>query len=238
MTDDGTVTERRLDTVPLSHLRPDPRNPRTHKAAELRKSFGRFGYTNPIMLDERTGLIAAGHGRYELLTAMKAEGVAPPEGVICEYDDEGEEWYVPVVRGWASRDDDEALAYLIADNRQTELAEWAHPELAELLQPISETDRGLAGTGFTPRDLTGLLAAPPEEPHGQTENSYGERADNYRNKQVRSIIFDYPLAEYEYVTRAVPTACKRYGVETTAELFVAMLRRFDAEHPAPEEATA
>ena len=145
MTDEGTVTERRLDTVPLSHLRPDPRNPRTHKAAELRKSFGRFGYTNPIMLDERTGLIAAGHGRYELLTAMKAEGVAPPEGVICEYDDEGEEWYVPVVRGWASRDDDEALAYLIADNRQTELAEWAHPELAELLQPISETDRGLAG---------------------------------------------------------------------------------------------
>ena len=225
----------------ITSLRPYERNARTHSKKQVKQiaaSIERFGFTNPVTIDERTGLIAAGHGRYELLTAMKADGAKPPEGVEEVDDDEGLHWLVPVVRGWASKDDAEALAYLIADNRQTELAEWQHPELADLLTPVSTTDKGLAGTGFTPRELTGLLAAPPEEPHGQTENSYDQRADNYRNKQVRSIIFDYPVEEYEFVTRAVPGACKRHGVETTAELFVAMLRAFDAEHPAPEEAMA
>jgi hypothetical protein len=233
----AALTGRRIAHMPLGELRPHPRNPRTHKPAELRKSFNRFGYTNPILIDERTGLIAAGHGRYELLTQMHADGASPPEGVRTLVPDDPEhpddiEWLVPVTRGWASRDDEEAMAYLIADNRQTELGGWDNPELHEMLTPLEAGDLGLAGTGFTPAAMAKLLEPAKPDPTSETENSYGERADNYRNKQLRSIIFDHPVEEYEYVIATAARARKTFGVETNAELFIAMLRQFESKHPA------
>ena len=224
------LTERRLDYMPLSDLRPNPANPRKHKPAELRKSFNRFGYTNPIHLDERTGLIAAGHGRHALLVQMKGDKATPPEAITVREDGE---WLVPVSRGWASKDDDEAMAYLIADNRQTERGGWIEPELAAMLTEVRETDLSLAGTGFTPKDVDALLADPAAEPETGIENDYGQRADLYRNKQVRSIIFDYPLADYEYVTTQAHAARRRHGAETNAELFILLLRAWDADHPLP-----
>lgn len=50
---------RRLDLLPLESLRPHPKNPRTHRLGELRKSFDQFGFTNPPLICERTGLLAA-----------------------------------------------------------------------------------------------------------------------------------------------------------------------------------
>jgi hypothetical protein len=229
MSEDGRVTERRLDLVPLGELRPHPQNPRTHKPAELRKSFDRFGYTNPIIVCERTGLMAAGHGRYELLMAMDEDGADPPEGVEVNDD---HEWMVPVSRGWASKDDDELLAYVIADNRQTELGGWETAELVPVLTDLAEIDTGLAGTGFTPTDLAKMQTpAEPEKPQVASENSYGQRADLYRNKQVRSIVFDYPIEAWDFVGRACAALRPQYEAETNAELFVAMLREYEAEHP-------
>jgi ParB-like chromosome segregation protein Spo0J len=48
-------------------LKPAPRNARTHSAAQveqLARSITAFGWTNPILVDERGGIIA-GHGRIE-----------------------------------------------------------------------------------------------------------------------------------------------------------------------------
>jgi hypothetical protein len=220
---------RRLDHVPLGELRPHPRNPRTHKPAELRKSYDRFGFTNPIIVCERVGVIAAGHGRWELLCSMKADAAPPPDGVIV---DEAGEWRVPVIRGWASKDDAELIGYVIADNRHTELGHWEHAELAPMLTAI-DAGPGLSGTGFTPKDLKAMME-PAEAPKAAVgiENDYGQRADRYRNKQLRSIIFDYPLDAYEFVAQAALSARATFGVETNAELFVAMLRQFDQAHPA------
>jgi hypothetical protein len=225
MTDEGTPA-RWMDYMPLSALRPHPKNPRTHKPKDLRASFDRFGYTSPITIDERTGLMAAGHGRWELLKVMANDFAERPEGV--EVDEFGE-WLVPVNRGWTSKDDEDAEAYLIADNRQAELGGWDPPELAEALTPLTDSPLGLEGTGFTPRDLKGLLE--PAKPTTGTENSYDQRADNYRNKQIRSIIFDYPLADFEFVTETAARARSTFKAETNAELFIAMLRSFEEAHP-------
>jgi hypothetical protein len=65
---------------------------------------------------------------------------------------------VPVVHGWASADDDEALAYLVASNESTIAGGWVNPLLADTLEQIGTTDLGLVGTGFTAARLDLLLS--------------------------------------------------------------------------------
>ncbi|MEU8356488.1 hypothetical protein AB0C27_10810 [Nonomuraea sp. NPDC048882] len=48
---------------------------------------------------------------------MAGESKSPPEGV--KIGDDGV-WLVPILRGWTSRSDAEAEAYLVAANRLTE----------------------------------------------------------------------------------------------------------------------
>src|SRR5205809_5221565 len=85
-----------FDYVPLSEVRPAPRNPKAHLGDAIRTSIGRFGVAELPLIDERTGRLVAGHGRIDQLTAMRADGQDPPEGVRVAPDGG---WLVPVVRG-------------------------------------------------------------------------------------------------------------------------------------------
>ena len=148
-----TSEARRLEYLPLGSLQANVRNPRTHDEATIDASVGRFGYLEPIVRDERTGLIVSGHGRAIVLREMKARGENVPEG--CRLDKDGE-WLVPVVVGWGSRTDAEASAALIALNRTTELGGWVDDALLELLDDLAVVDGGLAGVGFGDEEMTAL----------------------------------------------------------------------------------
>lgn len=147
--------ERRTEYLPLSELASAKRNPKRHAGAEIAASLERFGYVESIALDERTGRIVAGHGRRDQLVAAREAGAAPPEGVRVD----GDEWLVPVQRGWASRNNADADAYLVASNRLTELGGWDEGELAELLEGIAGSAAGLDGVGYSQHELDELLAA-------------------------------------------------------------------------------
>lgn len=132
--------------VPVDDLPDHPSNPRDHDLPDLIDSVLRFGFTSPPMIDGRTGLLAEGHGRKKATIALRDGGEAPPEGVVVE---EGT-WYVPVVHGWASTDDAEAEAYLLAGNQG---GGWQNDVLAKLLEDLTATDLGLAGTGFSQAEV-------------------------------------------------------------------------------------
>src|SRR5258706_13874230 len=83
----------RLEYLPLASLRPAPRNPKRHQIETVRASMGRFGYVSPMILNERTGRLVAGHGRLESLKKAKSEGKDPPSRVRVQ----GREWLVPVI---------------------------------------------------------------------------------------------------------------------------------------------
>lgn len=102
--------------TPLDEIAAHPRNPKDHDIGAISQSIGRFGYIAPVIIDERTQLLVAGHGRLDALRAMRGQGQKPPEGV--QVDAEGN-WRVPVIRGVKFRSDEEVAAYLIADNRLT-----------------------------------------------------------------------------------------------------------------------
>lgn len=154
------MNERRIELMPLEDIQGAARNPKDHDIGELSKSVGRFGFTEAPLLDERTGRLVAGHGRIETLKALQARpGSKPPEGVKV---DANGSWLVPVLRGWASRSDRDAEAYLLASNRLTELGGWKEAELAELLEGLAK-DNALEGVGWDANDVEKLVAlASPE----------------------------------------------------------------------------
>lgn len=126
-----------------------PRNPKNHNAQVIAASMARFGIVELPALDERTGRLVAGHGRLDDWEARRDSGEDPPEGVVT---DEAGNWKVPVNRGWASRSDSDAEAYLIVSNRSTELGGWDEGGLADVLRDLRDEDL-LEVTGFTDDDL-------------------------------------------------------------------------------------
>ena len=131
-----------IEYLPLSSLKPAKRNPKRHDLSTLDQSFDRFGFVAPIILDERTKRIVAGHGRMEALVAAKTAGESPPSRVRVR----AGEWMVPVVRGYRSKNDEEASAYLLADNQLAILGGFDDSELKEFLGELQD----FSGTGFEP----------------------------------------------------------------------------------------
>lgn len=144
---------RRIELMALNSLVGAQKNPKRHSDEEIRASIGRFGYVEPCVHDERTGRLVAGHGRVEALRAAKLKGDSPPQGVEIR---DGE-WFVPVLRGWASRSDTEAEAYLVASNQLTTKGGWDDTELASLLEGL-EKQSALEGTGYSADDVDDLLS--------------------------------------------------------------------------------
>lgn len=121
-----------IDYLPLDGLlaRFAKRNPKDHDLGAMHTSIGKFGYVAPVMLDESTGRIVAGHGRLLALEQMRKAKADPPEGIR-------EGWAVPVVRGKAFKSEKEAEAYLLADNRLTELGGWNLAEVKDMLADLT-----------------------------------------------------------------------------------------------------
>jgi len=90
----------------LADLKPAARNARTHSEAQVQQiaaSMREFGWTNPILVDERDSIIA-GHGR-----ALGAKALGWEEAPVI------------VARGLSEA---QQRAYVIADNRIAEKAGW------------------------------------------------------------------------------------------------------------------
>lgn len=147
---------RFIEYTPIDRIVPADVNPKDHTIPDITASMKRWGYTEPIMLDERTGRLIAGHGRCEALQEIKAAGGEAPDGVVIDSDGN---WTVPVTRGWSSKDDIEAKAYLIASNRLTERGGWHQDPLTAMLAEIQASGHGLTGVGYDATEVDDMLAA-------------------------------------------------------------------------------
>ena len=136
---------------PTSDLTPRAKNPRTHskkQIAQIANAIRRFGFTNPVLVDDDSGVIA-GHGRLE---AAKSIGLSE----------------VPIVR-LSDLSEAEIRAYVIADNKLAENAGWDRALLGLELQYLTELDIDLdvTVTGFELPEidlLIGELTAGDDDP--------------------------------------------------------------------------
>jgi hypothetical protein len=122
-----------IEYLPIAQLQPDPRNARLHKPpqiAAIARSMRTFGFNVPLLIDGE-GRIIAGHGRME---AAKKNGLVE----------------VPVIR-IEHLSEAQRTAYMIADNRLTDLSRWDEQVLGETLRDLSlaELDFELDAIGFS-----------------------------------------------------------------------------------------
>ena len=145
-----------LVEVAVTSLRPYERNAKIHgpeQIEKLKRSIEEFGFVSPCLID-RDGNIIAGHGRVE---AAKALGM---ERVPCVYVD--------------GLTDAQRKAYILADNRLTELGEWDMDLVNEELVDLDAMDFDVSLTGFDlPEDEAEVieddydLSAAPETPRAK-----------------------------------------------------------------------
>jgi hypothetical protein len=176
--------ERRIEYIPINELVQASRNPKRHDLPTLRKSVERFGYVEPVTIDERTGRLVSGHGRTQTLRDLQAAGGEAPSGVIVLEDGR---WAVPVTRGWASTSDEEAEGYIVAANRTVELGGWDDSLLDDILADVAETPGALIGVGFE---------APIDDiPSSKVENLTALRWSH--------VLISYPVDEHQLVAEAL-----------------------------------
>ena len=121
-----------IEYLSVASLRPDPKNARLHsdkQVQQIAQSIEAFGFNVPILIDANSQVMA-GHGR---LRACERLGIAQ----------------VPVIR-LEHMSEHQRRAFMIADNRLTENAEWDDRLLGEQLKILSEAelDFTLEITGF------------------------------------------------------------------------------------------
>ena len=130
---------RKIELSPVGRLKPYPHNARTHTRKQIRQiadSVRRFGFTNPVLIDDEDRIIA-GHGRVE---AAKHLGLAA----------------IPTLR-LSHLSDAEKRAYILADNRLAEMAGWDREILALELQGLIDLDFEVELTGFDIGEIDVIL---------------------------------------------------------------------------------
>lgn len=130
-------------------------NPKDHDFDQLRASMDRYGYVAPPMRDEGTGKLCAGHGRIIELWQRKEQGLPPPERIHTREDGM---WMVPIIRGVRFKSEAEFRAYVVTDNRLSEAGGWIDAKLATILREQQESEKGLAGMGYTDQQAQDLIA--------------------------------------------------------------------------------
>ncbi|QIK78867.1 ParB N-terminal domain-containing protein [Sphingomonas piscis] len=146
----GALPTRSLTVVyrPIGDLRPDPRNARTHSKKQIDQicaSIWEFGFTNPVLVDEQSMLIA-GHGR---LRAAREMGLAE----------------VPVIE-LSGLSEVQKKALRLADNKIALNAGWDTEILKLELADIAtlDFDFDLTLTGFASGEIDIVLKA-ANDPH-------------------------------------------------------------------------
>jgi ParB-like chromosome segregation protein Spo0J len=137
--DNGLAMAKRIELWLIDRLVPYEKNARTHspeQVAQLRASIQEFGFTNPILVDGKDGVIA-GHGR---LQAARDLGLEQVPVVVLDH-------LTPEQR----------RAYVIADNKLALNAGWDMSLLQQEVMSLNLTDFNLELLGFDEKELSALL---------------------------------------------------------------------------------
>jgi ParB-like chromosome segregation protein Spo0J len=124
----------------IERLIPYANNPRLHSEADLAKiaaSILKWGWTNPVLVDEK-GVLIAGHGRVAAAAKLGLKSIP-----------------VIVAHGWS---EEEKQAYRLADNELAARASWDPDLLRSELRDLKFGDFDLDLIGFEPDRLEEILA--------------------------------------------------------------------------------
>lgn len=148
------IDQIKIAWMQATELKPYPRNARVHSKKQIRQiadSIARFGFTNPVLVDDE-GMLIAGHGRVE---AAKVLGMLEVPTITLSH-------LTPAER----------RAYVLADNKLAQNAGWDTELLALELTELEKLEFDLDLTGFATSEIDVILdAAALASPGPQIEDA-------------------------------------------------------------------
>lgn len=141
-----------VELRPVGEIIPYARNAKVHGPEQIRRiraSLREFGFVRPLLIDAAGNLIA-GHGTLE---AAMAEGMESVPCVLAE-----------------GLTESQRKAYILADNKLSELSSWDEAMLGLELQELGEMGLDLDIAGFDPGTLASVdVEAYTRSKPGQSE---------------------------------------------------------------------
>src|SRR4051812_37070936 len=134
----------KIELMPVRDLRAYTRNARTHSKKQIRQianSIERFGFCNPVLIDDDNQIIA-GHGRVAAAKLLNRKEV-------------------PTVR-LSHLSEADRRAYILADNKLAENADWDREMLAIELQGLIDLNFEVDVIGFETAEMDLLFEDMPE----------------------------------------------------------------------------
>lgn len=181
----------KLQNVAIDELIPYERNAKTHDAAQiekLKKSIAEFGFLSPILIDEDMNIIA-GHGR---VLAARAMGKKMVPAVYIE-----------------GLTEEQRRAYILADNRLTELGGWDMDLVQEELDELAAADFDIDITGFEIKDDWFETRDKWDDSRQEGNEEYNEFLEKFEAKKTTDDCYT-PDETYEAVANWV---AKEYKVD-------------------------
>jgi ParB-like chromosome segregation protein Spo0J len=147
------MTDRQLVVTYLDpkRVKPSPHNAMKHSPEQIEQlaaSMKAFGFTQPLLIDEKRMLIA-GHGRLKAAMSLNLDRV-------------------PTIT-LAGLTPQKKRALMLADNRIPRNAEWDEKRLARELRALDGADMDLKELGFSAGELDRILEAVDGKDQGNVE---------------------------------------------------------------------
>jgi len=194
------MTQREIQhlIVDIDSVQAHEKNVRQGDIGAISESLKAHGQYRPIVVDRRTNKILAGNHTWK---AAKALG-----------------WKQISVGFVETKDDNEALRILLADNKANDLATYDETELIGLLKEIADTSEGLLGTLFDGNDLDDLVFA-SEYTHGNTQQGTATATDTeeYFSKGIRSLILVFEQDVHTDLIKKLEVICQKLSIDNHSE---------------------
>lgn len=163
------AADLRSHATPIADLVHHPENPHVGNVDAIKESLERFGQVRPVCVQRSTGFIVAGN---HTTKAARELGWTHIAAVAVDLSD------------------DDALAYLVADNRLAALGRDNQELLHAILRRAAGTAGGLAGVGFDTDDLLSMAAEMPSVPETEMvlADDLSAHPQNYREHPEEQLL--------------------------------------------------
>lgn len=207
------MEQRQIDfaTVDVNSIQPHPKNVRQGDIGAISESLKAHGQYRPIVVDRRTNKILAGNHTWR---AAKSLG-----------------WSQIAVGFIETKDDDDALRILLADNRTTDLASYDDAGLGDLLQQLITTDEGLLGTLFDGDALDDLLH--------QLDGSLGtfdingvtqDFVSDFAKKDTQNLTLPYSVEQITIIKKTLTQLESKMNINNWAEIIYLLVEKENDSH--------
>lgn len=217
---DRISPELRVYAVSIDSVKQHPDNSRKHRLDKIMESLTAHGQRALIVVQKSTGFIVKGNGTW---AAAKQLG------------------WTRIAVSTQEMTDEEALGFLIADNRASDLATYeADKHLAALEKAVAISAQG---TLFSMDDIADLeeqlkpLAVMPERStdaaradelageEGAAKQAQREAKDASDGEKLKDVRFPLTLLDYEAFAERMKMLQRRYGTPGVIATFMEAIRR-------------